>query len=156
MKAAMTTAEAINERRSEPVVLRYFQYLSLLYAEVFLDLRANHTGELLRMLNEFAAARNSDRFPGDPVIPDYTLEDLSKLAFWMATGSGKTLIMHMNYLQFLRYNRDPLDNIILITPNEGLTEQHMSEMAVSGVPCERFNIEESGLGLSDGNTVRVI
>ena len=147
---------AINERRAEPVSLRYFQYLSLLYTEVVLDLKANHTGELLRMLNEFVVGRNSDHLPGEPIIPPYTPEDLSKLAFWMATGSGKTLIMHMNYLQFLRYNRDPLDNIILITPNEGLTEQHLMEMTASGIPCERFNIEESGLGFSDGNTVRVI
>ena len=37
----------------------------------------------------------------------------------MATGSGKTLIMHLNYLQFLHYGgAEELDNIILITPNE--------------------------------------
>ena len=27
----------INQRRPEPIILRYFQYLALLYAEVFLD-----------------------------------------------------------------------------------------------------------------------
>ena len=25
---------------------------------------------------------------------------LNKLAFWMATGSGKTLLMHANFLQY--------------------------------------------------------
>ena len=49
----------------------------------------------------------------------------------MATGSGKTLIFHLNYYQFLHYNTKELDNILLITPNEGLTEQHLSELAAS-------------------------
>ncbi len=29
-------------------------------------------------------------------------------------------------------------------------------MTASGIPCERFNLEESGLGMPDPNTVRVI
>jgi hypothetical protein len=74
----------------------------------------------------------------------------------MATGSGKTLLMHINYLQFLHYNKKTLDNLLLITPNEGLSQQHMVEMSASNIPTERFEIEESGLGLSDPNTVRVI
>ena len=49
--------------------------------------------------------------------------DLSKLAFWMATGSGKTRLLHLNYRQFNHYNRESLDNILLITPNEGLSQQ---------------------------------
>ena len=147
---------AINEHRSEPITLRYFQYLALLYAEVLLDWRWNRPGELLRVLNEFVDNRNARRPAGDPADPEFTRDDLNKLAFWMATGSGKTLIMHFNYRQFLRYNRQPLDNILLITPNEGLSEQHIAEMSASGIRCERFNLQESGLGLPDPNTVRVI
>jgi hypothetical protein len=74
----------------------------------------------------------------------------------MATGSGKTLSMHLNYRQFLYYNHESLDNILLITPNEGLSEQHMREMHLSGIRSERFSSKESGLGLSGGGTVRVI
>jgi hypothetical protein len=146
----------INEHRAEPITLRYFQYLALLYTEVFLDCRCNRPGELLRVLNEFVSSRNARRPPGDPADPEFTTGDLNKLAYWMATGSGKTLIMHFNYRQFLHYNRKPLDNILLITPNEGLTEQHMTDMSASGIRCERFNLEESGLGLPDPNTVRLI
>jgi hypothetical protein len=148
--------DAINRLRPEPIVLRYFQYLALLYAEIFLDLRFNRPGELLRLLNAFVQDRNSRKTAGD--IPDsaFTVDDLNKLAFWMATGSGKTLIMHINYLQFLHYNKKPLDNIILITPNEGLTDQHMEEMTASSIPSERFTLSESGLGLLDPYTVRVI
>lgn len=147
---------AINQHRVEPMTLRYFQHLALLYTEVFLDWRCNRPGELLRVLNEFIYERNARRPAGDPADPEFTSADLNKLAYWMATGSGKTLVMHFNYRQFLHYNRKGLDNILLITPNEGLTDQHMAEMSASGIPCERFNLEESGLGLPDPNTVRAI
>ncbi|MFQ5652782.1 MAG: hypothetical protein ACE5IY_22855 [bacterium] len=49
-----------------------------------------------------------------------------------------------------------MDNILLITPNEGLTEQHMAEVELSDIPCERFNLDESGLELGARNSVRVI
>jgi hypothetical protein len=61
----------------------------------------------------------------------------------MATGSGKTLIMHFNYYQFLHYNKRPLDNILLITPNEGLSEQHLRELELSGIPARRFELNQS-------------
>ena len=148
---------AINAGRAEPITLRYFQYLAVLYAEIFLDWYFNRPGELLRQLNAFVAERNSASAWDDrPREKPFAAEDLTKLAFWMATGSGKTLIMHINYRQFLRYNRRPLDNILLITPNEGLSEQHIAEMAASVIPCVRFSLQESGLGLTERNVVRVI
>jgi hypothetical protein len=49
---------------------------------------------------------------------------LNKLAYWSATGSGKTLLMHANILQYQYYldqqgRRRELNRIILLTPNEG-------------------------------------
>ena len=148
--------EAINARRAGPITLRYFQYLAVLYTEIFLDWYFNSRAKMLAELNKFVTARNLSKPPGDVKDSKFSESDLTKLAFWMATGSGKTLIMHFNYRQFLHYNDGELDNILLITPNEGLTEQHIEEMNISGVPCERFNLEESGLRLGDKNTVRVI
>ena len=139
---------AINARRSEPITLRYFQYLAALYAEVFLDGYFNRRGETLRSLNDFVAECDA----GDP----FSESDLKKLAFWMATGSGKTLIMHLNYRQFLHYNNQPLDNVLLITPNEGLSEQHLEEMTASNIPCRRFDLDESGLMVDANDVVRVI
>ncbi len=139
---------AMNARRSEPITLRYFQYLAALYTEVFLDEYFNRRGEMLRSLNEFVAEREA----GEP----FSAADLKKLAFWMATGSGKTLIMHLNYRQFLHYNNQPLDNILLITPNEGLSEQHLDEMTASAIPCWRFDLHESGLTTGANDAVRVI
>jgi len=147
---------AINAERAEPITLRYFQYLAVLFSEIFLDRYFNHRKKLLADLNRFVAKRNANKDLGEIADTEFGESDLAKLAFWMATGSGKTLIMHINYRQFLHYNNGELDNILLITPNEGLTEQHMEEMKVSGIPCERFNLEESGLRLGDKNTVRVI
>ncbi len=47
----------------------------------------------------------------------------------------ETLIMHINYWQFLKYKTSPLDNIIMVTPNEGLSKQHYNEMQESSVQC---------------------
>ncbi len=138
----------MNARRSEPITLRYFQYLAVLYAEVFLDGYFNRRGETLRSLNDFVA----DYDAGEP----FSESDLKKLAFWMATGSGKTLIMHLNYRQFLHYNNQPLDNVLLITPNEGLSEQHLEEMTASDIPCRRFDLDESGLMMGAHDMVQVI
>ena len=147
---------AMNARRPESIVLRYFQHLAALYTEVFLDFYFNRQAEMLRSLNAFVAARNAKKLTGEPLDATFTGADLKKLAFWMATGSGKTLIMHLNYCQFLHYNREALENILLITPNEGLTDQHLEELAASSIPARRFDLNESGLGLAGRSTVRVI
>ncbi len=148
--------EAMNARRPEPLTLRYFQYLAALYTEIFLDGYSNRRGKFLQSLNGFVERRNASKTAGDPRDAKFNEADLKKLAFWMATGSGKTLIMHINYQQFLHYNNLPLDNILLITPNEGLSEQHLDEMTASSIPCRRFDLNESGLGLSEPDAVRVI
>lgn len=135
----------INDTRSQPIVLRYFQYLALLYTEIFLDWKFNRPAELLRQLNAFVQRCNEARAPGDPMDVDFTEADLEKIAFWMATGAGKTLIMHINYHQFLHYSKEELDHVVLITPNEGLSEQHMREMANSDIQCERFEVERNRL-----------
>ena len=131
----------INDKRTQPIVLRYFQYLALLYTEICLDWKFNRPAEFLRQLNAFVQRRNDAKAPGDPMDTNFTETDLEKLAFWMATGAGKTLIMHINYHQFLHYSKDVLDHVVLITPNEGLSEQHLRELKNSDIRCERFNVE---------------
>ena len=152
---------AINTRRATPITLRYFQYLAVLYAEIYLDWFFRRPGELLDKLNRFELIRSTDsRFRDVRVDLEYTRDDLRKLAFWIATGGGKTLLLHLNYHQFLRCNAahgKPLDSILLVTPNEGLSEQHLAEMRVSGIPCRRFDLHESGLlAGAQANAVRVI
>ena len=87
----------------------------------------------------------------------FTPTMLRKLAFMMATGSGKTLLLHINYRQFLHYNTDrPLANILLITPNKDLSAQHEAELFASGLPCRRFEAGRSRDLTDDPNTIEII
>ena len=151
----------VNVRRTVPITLRYFQYLAVLYAEIYLDWFFTRPGALLDALNRFELLRSTDSGLRDVRVDlEYTRDDLRKLAFWIATGGGKTLLLHLNYHQFLRYNAahgSPLDSILLVTPNEGLSEQHLADMTASAIPCRRFDLRESGMWEHGGeNAVRVI
>ncbi|MEM3860805.1 MAG: DEAD/DEAH box helicase family protein, partial [Candidatus Micrarchaeaceae archaeon] len=137
----------------EMVNLKYFQYLAVLFTEVFLDNLKNRKNKFLNELNEFL--KNYKQEQEIKLIDPFTESDLQKLAFWMATGSGKTLIMHINYYQFLNYKLFSPGNIILITPNEGLSKQHFEELQRSGVPCRLYTGSLNG-GLRNENEVLVI
>ena len=147
--------ETINRRREPKITLRYFQYLSILFAEIFLDNLKNRKIEFLYELNEFLRAYGQKEDIG--IIDDFTEYDLKKLAFWMATGSGKTLIMHINYLQFFHYMPFVPENILLITPNERLSKQHFEELEKSSIPCRLYEGSLSGFyGGMGGRGVLVI
>lgn len=148
----------INERRKEPIRWKYFQYLSLLFTEIYLDGFFSDQ-ELLRAdLNAWVSAFNTDKLTSDQVS-NYETDDLRKIALWSATGSGKTLLMHVNILQYRFYLekhkrlRD-MNRIILLTPNEGLSIQHLKEFHDSGLPAELFD-PESG-SLFAGQTIEII
>ncbi len=96
-------------------------------------------------MNAFVGGRNTQKLPGETEDEPFTENDLTKLAFWMATGSGKTLLMHLNYYQFRQYSKESPDNILLITPNEGLSEQHLRELELSGIPARRFDLNRGSL-----------
>lgn len=126
--------------------LKYFQYLALLYTEYYLDNYSNYKERFIIELNEYSAQRQNNRDENKRYNLDfrYGLEDLNKLAFWMATGSGKTLIMHINYYQVLKYLKD-YNSILLVTPSEKMSNQHYKEMVASGIPCKKY----------EGNTDRI-
>lgn len=145
-----------NKYRKEHLTLRYFQHLSLLISELFLDRRFNHEAKLRHELNQFVRTRNAQRSVLEAQDPRFEPDDLRKLAFWMATGSGKTILLHFHYRQFLHYCPDTLDNILLVTPDEGLSQQHIEYMEASGIPCARFSVEDSGFEAVKKNAVRVI
>jgi type I site-specific restriction endonuclease len=135
----------INQNRPERIRLKYFQYLAVLFTEIFLDRLKNRKWEFLAELNDFVNSNSLEKKVRE-TVGEFSEEDLKKLAFWMATGSGKTLIMHINYLQFLRYKPFEPDNILLITPNEGLSKQHYEEMQKSGIPCRLYSESGSSSG----------
>jgi len=105
--------EKLRQNRKQPNFnLKYFQYLAVLFTEIFLDKYYNDKDGFIAELNEFLKEFNNENKTENSL---FTEEDLKKLAFWMATGSGKTLIMHINYWQILKYSKNNWDNIILIT-----------------------------------------
>ncbi len=140
----------INYKR-EPVSLKYFQYLAVLFTEIVLDNLKNRKEGFLYELNVFLNNYKQEI----TLIDDFTEDDLNKLAFWMATGSGKTLIAHINYYQFFNYKLFSPDNIVFITPNEGLSKQHFEELQKSGIPAVLYGGSLNG-GLKNEGEVLVI
>jgi hypothetical protein len=153
--------DSINAARpaANQITLKYFQHLALFYTEHFLRRAWLDEANFLAELNRYLAGHVNHVVtnPADH-FPPFQNGDLTKLAYWMATGSGKTLLLHLNYHQILHYtalaNRAPYDSILLITPNSGLSAQHIEEFKQSGIPAERF--QNSGLALAQANTVQVI
>ncbi len=148
----------LSEKRAEPLKWKYFQYLSLLFTEVFLDRFFRDPQTLRDDLNEHIASFNEGK-PDREQLPPYEIADLRKLAFWNATGSGKTLLMHVNILQYQHYLRlhskeKELNRIILLTPNEGLSKQHLGEFHASGMYAELFSKESRSL--FTGKAVEII
>ncbi len=159
--------QRLNERRitrgEAPIAWKYFQYLALLFTEIYLDRYFRDPKALLAALNDQIALYNDDKPDVDQLARlDADAEawpQLNKLAFWMATGSGKTLVMHANILQFQFYlekhgRRRALNRIILLTPNEGLSQQHLREFEAAGIEAEIFN--KDGRGLFTGQAVEIL
>ena len=159
--------QRLNERRitrgEEPIVWKYFQYLTLLFSEIYLDRYFRGPKALLGDLNKQVASCNANKPEADRIAAfDEATEawpQLNKLAFWMATGSGKTLLMHANILQYrhalTRHGRwRELNRILLLTPNEGLSQQHLREFEAAGIDAELFN--KDGRGLFSGQAVEIL
>lgn len=159
--------QRLNERRitrgEEPIVWKYFQYLTLLFSEVYLDRYFRDPQSLLAAVNAQVVACNADKPEPDQVASfeeqSEAWPQLNKLAFWMATGSGKTLLMHANILQYRHYldkhgRRRELNRILLLTPNEGLSQQHLREFETAGISAELFN--KDGRGLFAGQAVEIL
>jgi len=149
---------ALSEKRAEPLRWKYFQYLSLLFTEVYLDRFFRDPEKLLADLNQHVTKYNEGKTTKEQ-IPDYEPDDLRKLAFWNATGSGKTLLMHVNILQYQHYlklndKEKGLNRIILLTPNEGLSKQHLEEFHAAGIDADLFSKESRSL--FSGRSVEII
>jgi hypothetical protein len=135
-------AERLNQGRTPPVLLLYFQWLGVVFSEWFLDRYFTDEGALRKELNAYLTA--------SLIAPDLTFrdEDLTKIAFWMATGSGKTLIMHINMWQVQHYAAKAgrkFDNVMLVTPNEVLSKQHLGELTKSGIAARHYGESASSL-----------
>lgn len=159
--------EAINTRRSQRVQWKYFQYLALMFTEIYLDWYFRDAEDLLAELNrhleEFNGALQEWGERKNDLLSPYTPETLRRLAFWNATGSGKTLLMHVNLLQYRHYlakhrRTAELNRVLVLTPNEGLTHQHLEEFKQSGIPAAPFDKDSTGnsTGMFKGQIADII
>lgn len=168
--------KGITEKRNaegQKLFPKYFQYLCLLFTEIYLDRYFRNPEKLLADLNAYVERFNAGEtlqqkalgnlfangLPKDVRIKPYTPDDLRKLAFWSATGSGKTLLMHVNILQYRHYlalhgRERELNRVILLTPNEGLSLQHRDEFRLSGMDADLFD-KDAG-GLFTGSRIEII
>lgn len=93
-----------NRLLSKSFTLRYYQTLALYFAE--------------HVLSQKRAGKG--------------YEAQKALVYWMATGSGKTLLMHLNILQYIDHigGAQAFDELqlILTTPGVNLIEQHEREL----------------------------
>lgn len=149
----------INERRTEKIKWKYYQYLALLFTEIYLDRYFSNRQRLLDDINAFLHNDFNLRPESWHRMSDFTEDDLGKLAFWCATGSGKTLMMHVNIKQYLYYankhHAKKLNCILILTPNEGLSMQHLQELQLSNFSAVQFSKQSRG-GMFLGNMVEVI
>lgn len=166
-QTVVSVTQQLNERRitrgEAPIVWKYFQYLALLFTEIYLDRYFRDPVALRTALNARIATFNEAVAEADQLtLLDETgdaRQQLNKLAFWMATGSGKTLLMHAHILQYRRLlethgRARELNRIILLTPNEGLSRQHLEEFGKSGIHAEIF--DKDGRGLFAGQAVEIL
>lgn len=153
------TASAVRrDADGNPVKMKYYQWLTLMVTELYLDYYFNRRAQLLNELNAEIDEVNK-ALPAKEHLAAAKLEDLDKVSFWEATGSGKTLLMHVNILQYKWYAAQAgkaLDRVILLTPNEGLANQHLEELKASGIAAaslsdDLFKNDTSKVGVVDSN-----
>ncbi|MFA7230907.1 MAG: DEAD/DEAH box helicase family protein [Victivallaceae bacterium] len=140
--------QRINQGRQRPIVWKYFQWLSLIFTEIYLDRYFRNKEQLLSDLNAYVEHFNR-QYPGYLPMPLYELDDLNKVCLQNATGSGKTLLMHINLLQFNHYARqysvtNGLNYTFLLTPNERLSDQHELEFMQSGLHSRKYSKNAEG------------
>ncbi len=133
--------QAINGKRKHKgeIVWKYFQWLTLLFVEIYLDRYFSDRQGLCTALNDFIERFNRfhEQQKRSTGVGAYAVDDLNKLCLQNATGSGKTLLMHINLRQFAHYARssgqaDAYSRVIVLSPNERLSEQHERELRDNG------------------------
>lgn len=153
----ITDKRNLSEGRT--LTLKYFQYLALLFTEIYLDRYFGIQETLLVEINETIEDYNFNK-PNHEKVESFPASELNKIAFWMATGSGKTLLMHCNFLQYKHYlkqnhQENTVNRTILLTPNEGLSQQHLAEFELSNIPAALFSKQSLG-GFFKENKIEII
>jgi len=135
--------DAINRERENRITWKYFQYLALMFTEIYLDRYFANREAFCEELNRFQKIKYEEGGAWNAFYDPIKSDELNKLAFWCATGSGKTLLMHIHLKQFMhyaaKYHHSQPDRTLLITPNEGVSSQHIDEFGLSDIHAEAFS-----------------
>lgn len=134
---------------------RYAQYLSLILFAHWQRSRSTDEGAFLERLNAFLADW-AQKNRGE-TISEFTAVDLQFAAFWMATGSGKTHVLHACIAML--HVAETWDRTILITPSENLSRQHadkLRETKAFDVFAYPMDGDASSIGRLHPSTVIVI
>lgn len=154
--------EEINQGRPDKVRWKHYQYIELLMMEAYLDRYFRDADVLAEEINRYCNTVFCQMSEGNYTPPfkdqKVTADELRKVAVWCATGSGKTLMMHINLKQVLhyakKYNRKDFDNWLLVTPKEGLSRQHIEELKMSGFDPIVFS--KNNASWTTRNSIQVI
>lgn len=148
--------QRLNSGRQTALRLTYYQYFSLLFTEYYLHRYFTGRHALREELNAFIA---SSKRPESKTLAPFTDEELNKLAYWNATGSGKTFILHINILQYRHWAKAAgavCKNLILLTPSSDLSEQHLADLHHSGIAANLYweDKESDGVKVIDIHKIR--
>ena len=149
--------ERMNEKRGlEPVRWKYFQWLALLLTAVYLERLFADREEVRGQLN---ALTPNFALPPYAIDPETGADDLDKIAFWMATGSGKTLLLHAHYQLYKqaleRHGRPKPRHVLLVTPSKGLANQHVRELRLSGLTGSLFSKDGLSSRMQDFTVIEI-
>ena len=111
---------------AQPLVLTHFQWLACAVTEWHLSALAHDAAAHVAQVD---ALRERTL----PHLPAYSAADARRLACFMATGAGKTLVLHLNLLQFFDHGLFEPANVLLLTPGAALSAQHQLELQASGL-----------------------
>ena len=155
--ALLTEADQVVRAACQTVKLapRYAQYLSLILFAHWQKCRSTDKGAFLERLNAFLTewAQNNR----SETISPFTADDLQFAAFWMATASGKTHVLHACIA--MQHAAGTWDRTILITPSENLSRQHadkLRETKAFDVFAYPIDGDASSLGRLHPDTVIVV
>ena len=155
--ALLTEADQMVRAACQSVKLapRYAQYLAMILFAHWQRSRSTDEAAFIERLNVFQtdwAQKNRGE-----TISEFTSEDLQFAAFWMATGSGKTHVLHACIAML--HGAETWDRTILITPSENLSRQHaekLRETKAFDVFAYPMDGDASSLGRLHPSTVIVI
>ena len=149
--------QRLNERRlargEEPIVWKYFQYLTLLFTEIYLDRYFRDPAPCWHRSTDRSRGYNADK-PDPDKVPCSTARAMRRrnsISLPLERDRlGQDPLMHANILQYQRYvekhgRSRHLNRIILLTPNEGLSIQHLGEFQAAGFQAELFDKDGRGL-----------